>query len=120
MADGICEQPLNADDKNHNLWFKISQVRRKKGGEEGSVMKAEDIEGYRGKEDIDAILSFIEAEVLYLFTCEFLISDQLQLESIYIFYIYFMFFRRAAKRRSLQKRLSTRALARRRLRKRRK
>ena len=39
------------------------QVRRKKGGEEGSVMKAEDIEGYRGKEDIDAILSFIEAEV---------------------------------------------------------
>ena len=26
-------------------------------------MKAEDIEGYRGKEDIDAILSFIEAEV---------------------------------------------------------
>ena len=40
-----------------------SQVRRKKGGEEGSVMKAEDIEGYRGKEDIDAILSFIEAEV---------------------------------------------------------
>jgi len=25
-------------------------------------MKAEDIEGYRGKEDIDAILSFIEAE----------------------------------------------------------
>ena len=42
-----------------NYW----QVRRKKGGEEGSVMKAEDIEGYRGKEDIDAILSFIEAEV---------------------------------------------------------
>ena len=40
------------------------QVRRKKGGEEGSVMKAEDIEGYRGKEDIDAILSFIEAEVI--------------------------------------------------------
>ena len=39
------------------------KVRRKKGGEEGSVMKAEDIEGYRGKEDIDAILSFIEAEV---------------------------------------------------------
>merc|ERR1719189_2893333 len=38
------------------------KVRRKKGGEEGSVMKAEDIEGYRGKEDIDAILSFIEAE----------------------------------------------------------
>ena len=27
-------------------------------------MKAEDIEGYRGKEDIDAILSFIEAEVI--------------------------------------------------------
>ena len=27
-------------------------------------MKAEDIEGYRGKEDIDAILSFIEAEVM--------------------------------------------------------
>ena len=42
------------------------QVRRKKGGEEGSVMKAEDIEGYRGKEDIDAILSFIEAEVILL------------------------------------------------------
>ena len=44
------------------------QVRRKKGGEEGSVMKAEDIEGYRGKEDIDAILSFIEAEVKSLDT----------------------------------------------------
>ena len=44
------------------LW-NYPQVRRKKGGEEGSVMKAEDIEGYRGKEDIDAILSFIEAEV---------------------------------------------------------
>ena len=45
-----------------------TQVRRKKGGEEGSVMKAEDIEGYRGKEDIDAILSFIEAEVKSLDT----------------------------------------------------
>ena len=43
-------------------------MRRKKGGEEGSVMKAEDIEGYRGKEDIDAILSFIEAEVKSLDT----------------------------------------------------
>ena len=30
------------------------------------MMKAEDIEGYRGKEDIDAILSFIEAEVTAL------------------------------------------------------
>ena len=46
----------------------IKKVRRKKGGEEGSVMKAEDIEGYRGKEDIDAILSFIEAEVKSLDT----------------------------------------------------
>merc|ERR1712226_1242463 len=38
------------------------KVRRKKTEEERGVMKAEDIEGYRGEEDLDSILSFIDGE----------------------------------------------------------
>jgi len=38
------------------------KVRRKKTEEERGVVKAEDIEGYRGEEDIDSILSFIDGE----------------------------------------------------------
>ena len=38
-------------------------IAREKTEEERGVVKAEDIEGYRGEEDIDSILSFIDGEV---------------------------------------------------------
>merc|ERR1719206_443278 len=40
---------------------KVRKVRRKK-EEEKNVVKAEDIEGYRGNKDIDSILEFIDGE----------------------------------------------------------
>merc|ERR1719383_419466 len=48
------------EEKSNNKLEKKNKVRRKK---EENVKKSEDIEGYRGNEDVDSILQFIGAEM---------------------------------------------------------